>query len=146
MIKLLNREMVDVKSRDTLLKEASGSVTSNDPMVGFLYDLMRDYVKPGDIERAVENNLYRDTCTFSNGWLAKYAEDIVKTLRNPVKKSIYEVGDVVQLRSGGPAMTVTSLDNFVGKLECTWFNVCESTYNYYTEDSLTLLTPKTSVQ
>ena len=69
MVKLLNREMVDVKSRDTLLKEASG-----------------------------------------------------------------------------PAMTVTSLDNFVGKLECTWFNVCESTYNYYTEDSLTLLTPKTSVQ
>lgn len=35
MTKLLNQETIDVKSRDTLLKEASGSVTSNDPMVGF---------------------------------------------------------------------------------------------------------------
>ncbi len=55
MGKLLNREMVDVKSRDTLLKEASGSVTSNDPMVGFLYDLMRDYVRPGEIQYCVDS-------------------------------------------------------------------------------------------
>ena len=35
MTKLLNQETVVVKSRDTLLKEASGTVTSTDPMVGF---------------------------------------------------------------------------------------------------------------
>jgi uncharacterized protein YodC (DUF2158 family) len=32
----------------------------------------------------------------------------------------YEVGDTVQLKSGGPAMTVVGLQN--GKVQCMWFN------------------------
>jgi len=36
-----------------------------------------------------------------------------------------EVGDVVQLKSGGPKMTITTIDKFAGeneKAECVWFD------------------------
>jgi len=139
MVKLLNREMVDVKSRDTLLKEASGSVTSDDPMVGFLYDLMRDYVQPGDIERAVENNLYRDTYTFSNGWLAKYAEDVVKTLTKKPDDEL-DVGDTVTLISGGPMMTIYSKNNL--EYTCVWFVNNELAKEWFSKGSLILVKKK----
>lgn len=139
MVKLLNREMVDVKSRDTLLKEASGSVTSNDPMVGFLYDLMRDYVRPGEIERAVENNLYKGTCTFSNGWLAKYAEDVVETLTKKSDDGL-NVGDTVTLISGGPVMTVYAKNDV--EYACMWFVHNELTREWFTKDSLILVKKK----
>lgn len=143
MGKLLNREMVDVKSRDTLLKEASGSVTSNDPMVGFLYDLMRDYIRPGDIERAVENNLYRDTCTFSNGWLAKYAEDIVKTLTKKPDDEL-DVGDTVTLISGGPIMTVYGKNPL--EYTCVWFVNDELIKDWFSKGSLILVKKKEKVE
>jgi len=132
-----------VKSRDTLLKEASGTVTSDDPMVGFVYDLLRDYVHPGDMERAVENNLYKGTCTFSNGWLANYAKDIVKTLTKP-PEDVPMVGDVVSLISGGPLMTVTYVSNV--DCRCSWF-LNESVYQgRFSKDSLTVVKKKEKVE
>ena len=55
-----------------------------DPMVVFIYLLMRDYVTPGKVEKAIidqelaEINGY---CILSNGFLARYANDIVDRLR-----------------------------------------------------------------
>jgi uncharacterized protein YodC (DUF2158 family) len=33
----------------------------------------------------------------------------------------FKVGDIVQLKSGGPKMTVTSIGNGSDMVECTWF-------------------------
>ncbi|MGG4603728.1 YodC family protein [Paenalcaligenes sp. Me131] len=33
----------------------------------------------------------------------------------------WNIGDVVQLRSGGPRMTVTQLGLTHGRVECSWF-------------------------
>lgn len=33
----------------------------------------------------------------------------------------WSIGDVVQLRSGGPRMTVTQLGLTHGRVECSWF-------------------------
>ena len=37
------------------------------------------------------------------------------------KKKKWKVGDVVELKSGGPAMTVCSTD-LEGEVECNWFS------------------------
>lgn len=60
----------------------SGAIHNADPLVGLLYDLLRDHIQPGDLEKLVRN-----ACThadkimvYSNGWLVRYAEDIVERL------------------------------------------------------------------
>ncbi len=143
MTRLLSREEYTVKSRDTLLKEASGTVTSDDPMVGFVYDLLRDYVRPGDMERAVENNLYKGTCTFSNGWLANYAKNIVKTLTKHSEDTPM-VGDTVTLISGGPLMTV----NYVNSTECqcSWFLDKSVANEGFAKGALKVITKKEEVE
>ncbi len=47
----------------------------------------------------------------------------------------FELGDVVQLKSGGPVMTVTALSEGTKKMaQCTWFsNNKESSGNYPVE-------------
>lgn len=39
------------------LKERSGNVTSQDPLVSLLYSLMRDYCPPGVIENLVKDSM-----------------------------------------------------------------------------------------
>lgn len=32
-----------------------------------------------------------------------------------------KIGDVVKLKSGGPVMTVSNIDNLPDEVDCTWF-------------------------
>lgn len=63
------------------IRERSGSVNSDDPLVAFLYLLIRDHVHPGDIEDLMKKITKDETCEFSNGWLAEYARDIASRLK-----------------------------------------------------------------
>ncbi len=36
---------------------------------------------------------------------------------------MFQIGDVVKLNSGGPAMTVTQLGLTHGRIECAWFDL-----------------------
>lgn len=60
------------------MHKRSGKVHATDPLIALLYDLLRDHVKPGDMEMLVRDACLYDTATkvYSNGWLAKFAEDI----------------------------------------------------------------------
>jgi len=66
----------------------SGNVISYDPLVAFIYILMRDHIHPGDMENIFRNNVEpvlrnpNEETHFSNGWLARYAEDYVTRLRS----------------------------------------------------------------
>lgn len=63
------------------LQQRSGEISSSDPLVGFLYDLMmRDHMQPSDMEDLVRNQTKNET-KFSNGYLAKYAIDLVERLK-----------------------------------------------------------------
>ena len=66
------------------LCDRSGKVRSDDPLVVFLYELMRDYVTPGVIETLVADaNLDGGgEYLFTNGWLANYATDVAKRLKS----------------------------------------------------------------
>jgi len=64
------------------LRERSGGHTSPDPLVTALYLLMRDHLPAGVLERVVAEaeGGVGNTITFSNGWLARYAQDIAHRL------------------------------------------------------------------
>lgn len=61
------------------MRERSSSVDSLDPLVSFLYILIRDHLPCGVIEDIMLQHVEtKDTNTamFSNGWLAQYAIDV----------------------------------------------------------------------
>jgi hypothetical protein len=70
----------DVKTDS--LRKRSGTVTINSKLVSFLYELMRDHLPTGEVEALVRASEDEPKCTYTNGWLAQYAEDLAKRLKD----------------------------------------------------------------
>lgn len=64
---------------DQALFERSGQVATADRLVSFLYDLMRDHLPAGVVERLVREAAAPITMT--NGYLARYATDLALRLQ-----------------------------------------------------------------
>lgn len=66
--------------------EASGRFTSSDPLVAFLYDLMKSHMPTGSVAQLVYDAVATkgEPCEYTNGWLAQYAAHLSATLRPPV--------------------------------------------------------------
>lgn len=64
------------------MRERSGRVELRDPLVGLFYDLLRDFVHPSDLEEMVRRACDHSNMNilYSNGWLAIYAQDMVRRL------------------------------------------------------------------
>jgi len=62
------------------LRLRSGEVNVNDRLTSFLYELMRDHLDAGTVEKLVRDSQDPDVA-YTNGWLAQYAEDLAKRLR-----------------------------------------------------------------
>jgi len=69
------------KQMNEELRERSGSVDSDDKLVSFLYELMRDCIAPSGIETIVRNSQYEGTTHYTNGYLANYAKDLAARLK-----------------------------------------------------------------
>ena len=70
------------KKRIEELREVSGTVTSEDKVVSLLYELMRDHIPPGVMEKLViETATAPKTVIFTNGWLAQYSKDLADKLK-----------------------------------------------------------------
>ncbi len=63
------------------LRKRSGEVDSSDPVVALLYILMRDHLPTGTVEEIVRLHCTGPKVLFTNGWLAKYAEDLAARLK-----------------------------------------------------------------
>lgn len=63
------------------MRLASGSVSSEDRLVAVLYMLLRDHVRPSDLEAVVDGMGDNHTFSFSNGWIASYAQDLAARIR-----------------------------------------------------------------
>lgn len=48
----------------------------------------------------------------------------------------FKGGDLVQLKSGGPPMTIQDWSNHQNKYQCVWFKGASRESGYFTEDSL----------
>lgn len=70
------------------LRSRSGAVNSQDPLVSFLYILMRDHLPAGVVEGILQNHVVveaqdegpSDESQFCNGYIAAYAKDIAARL------------------------------------------------------------------
>lgn len=77
-------------SSNEKLREASGNIDSDSKLVAFLYDLMRDHLPHGVIERLLRDNENPKAC-YTNGWLAQYAQYVAEELTG--KKEVLKIGD-----------------------------------------------------
>lgn len=64
------------------LRERSGSIRLESRLVSFLYQLMRDHVTPGIVEKLLAESEDEPNVLYTNGWLAKYAEDVANRLKD----------------------------------------------------------------
>lgn len=80
----MSRGKLKELSREEELKEASGNFAlSGDPLTVFFYLLMRDHVPAGKVEMVVREVIEgAETMTFSNGFLAQYAQNLADELRD----------------------------------------------------------------
>lgn len=68
---------------NSALHARSGHVESNSALVAFLYELLRDHLPAGAVEQLVRNQTDDDIAlpyVFTNGHLARYAEDLAARL------------------------------------------------------------------
>lgn len=75
------------------IRARSGKVSSSDPLVSFLYTLMKDYVTSGNIEEIMLSHMPQEPGTvteFTNGYLALHAQDIAERIHilSPVVREI----------------------------------------------------------
>ena len=68
------------------MRKRSGFVTSSNPLVGFLYILMRDHITPGSVEGIMVEHELPGKDMYTNGWLANYAKDVAHRLVKGGKK------------------------------------------------------------
>lgn len=70
------------------LRIRSGSVRSPDRLTSFLYDLMRDHLTPGQVEKLLLDCPWDGEETiYTNGWLALYAQDVADRLTGKIGKT-----------------------------------------------------------
>lgn len=90
-----SKEIVFRKQNNDELHRRSGEVSTDDPLTSLFYSLLRDHVQPGVLEnlvREIEFAKHEDMiiAKLSNGWLARYADDLAQRIRNcESKKSKY---------------------------------------------------------
>jgi hypothetical protein len=76
-------ELIDPKAaaaQARALAIHSGEESSDEPLVSFLYELMRDHVPAGVVEQILLNSPPGRT-KFTNGYLARYAREAAYRLR-----------------------------------------------------------------
>jgi len=76
--------MTDMKERTEELRKITGDVTYSDPLTSFLYQLMRDELPSGTVEKMV-NDVASEAgkdIIFTNGWLAQYANNLAERITN----------------------------------------------------------------
>ena len=74
--------MKSKKDKIDYLREQSGHVTIDSHLVSFLYELIRDHLPAGVVEKIVQESEYNSNIIYTNGWLAKYAENLANRLSN----------------------------------------------------------------
>ncbi len=71
---------------NTALRERSGTIRINSRLVSFLYELMRDHLPPGKVEELIRSSEKDPDVLYTNGWLARYAEDLAYRLKDQIEK------------------------------------------------------------
>ena len=79
------------EERTKQLREVSGNIAYNDALTGFLYELIRDHLPAGKVEALVIRATQNPDAIFTNGWLAKYANNLAEELTNAKTNNLAKV-------------------------------------------------------
>lgn len=73
-----------MKNQIEELRKVSGAITYSDPLTSFFYQLIRDELPAGTVEKIVQGVVDEpvEGCLFTNGWLAQYANNLAERLTN----------------------------------------------------------------
>lgn len=71
----------DIRDFNDKMREKSGFIKSEDKLVSFIYELMRDHLPVGTVGALVKNANINDETLYSNGWLAEYAKYLAEILK-----------------------------------------------------------------
>jgi hypothetical protein len=71
---------VQFNPTDRRLRAVSGRVSDTRPLVSFLYDLLKCHLPAGTVEQLVRDSEKPDTTHYTNGFIARYAQDIADRL------------------------------------------------------------------
>jgi len=87
---------MNLTERNSELREASGTITYTDPLTAFFYLLLRNELAAGKVEALVSEAVNSaEECTFTNGWLAQYANNLAERIKNAkvehLKKALDQV-------------------------------------------------------
>lgn len=95
--------------------DASGRFASSDPLVAFLYDLMKLHLPTGTVAQLVYDAVETrgKACEYTNGWLAQYAAHLSAALRAPAVPTVAPVEPI-----GRAAPTPTTGECNCGDPEC----------------------------
>lgn len=84
---MLNQDEREAKHAEEQVRmfHASGRVSGHEPIIAFIYTLLRDHLTPGTIEDIMLTQVpvAGVKTTYSNGWLAHYAADVARRLLAP---------------------------------------------------------------
>lgn len=69
-----------LESTTEAIRDRSGCVEIDSLLVSVLYELIRDHIPPGIIEGIIVNSQKDTRVVYTNGWLARYAEDLALRL------------------------------------------------------------------
>lgn len=64
------------------MRERSGNIRIDNSLVEFIYILVRDHLPLGVIEDILSENVCGAPVLYTNGWLARYAQDVAIRLTN----------------------------------------------------------------
>lgn len=70
------------------MRNASGNVCSDSPLVSFFYVLIRNGCPIHVVEDAL-SEITTERTLYTNGWLAKYSADIAKRFQQKIKINEY---------------------------------------------------------
>lgn len=76
------KQVVKNREKNKGLVERSGKVKLNGRLISFLYELMRDHLPAGKVEEIIRASEDQSEVVYTNGWLAQYAEDLAKRLKD----------------------------------------------------------------
>lgn len=63
------------------MRNASGNISINDKLTSFMYELLRDHLPASIVEELVRSSEEEIEVSYSNGWLAQYADCLSKRLK-----------------------------------------------------------------
>jgi len=83
------KNAIDYTDRFNKLRSDSGNIEYADTLTTFFYLLMRDYLPAGKVEKLVNEVVEgAETCLFTNGFLAQYADNLATFMKDAKTKTL----------------------------------------------------------